>query len=155
MTANLNVNPEEYENLVEIALFQPDDFLKIRETLRRMGVPNLKNKTLMQTCYILHDNGRYYIAHFKELFRLDGSNVVMTDEDTHRRDQIVRLLEKWGLLKVLSKLKEYAHNTTLYVLPFKEVMRAEWKLEAVYRFNKVKTHLRNRFTRDIDDERIR
>jgi len=91
------------KNLVEVTLNEKDDFLKVRETLTRIGVASKKDKTLYQSCHILHKRGQYYVVHFKELFALDGKEADITDNDLARRNAIVNLLEDWGLLKVVNK----------------------------------------------------
>lgn len=94
-----------FDDCVEVELANPDDFLKVRETLTRMGIANYKTKTLYQTCHILHKRGRYAILHFKELFALDKKKVDITQEDIARRNTICNLLEYWGLVKILDPLK--------------------------------------------------
>jgi hypothetical protein len=128
---------DQQENLVEIQIDEPEDFLKIRETLERIGISNTKTKTLIQTCHILHKRGKYYVVHFKELLQLDGKEVNLTEEDIQRRDEIVKLLENWGLLHAVNKIKEYQEHTNLFVLPYKERFNG-WKLQAKYQFGRVK-----------------
>lgn len=116
---------------IEIKLKNADDFLKVKETLTRIGVLSVKNNTLYQSCHILHKRGRYVILHFKELFVLDGKNADLTEEDYIRRDTIANLLDEWGLIKIVDKstlndldLKQ------LKIVPFKE--KNKWKLETKY-----------------------
>ena len=91
------------ENMLEVALKEPDDFLKVRETLSRIGVASRKEKTLFQSCHILHKQGKYYIVHFKELFALDGKDTNLSENDIARRNTISNLLADWGLVDVISK----------------------------------------------------
>lgn len=128
---------EVVENMIEVKLDNPEDFLKIRETLERIGISNTKTKTLIQTCHILHKQGKYYVTHFKELLALDGKPVDLTDEDLQRRDEIVKLLENWGLLHPVNKVKEYQEKINLFVLPFRERANG-WTLRAKYQFGRVK-----------------
>ena len=120
------------ENMVEVQLSQPDDFLKIRETLSRIGIASKKDKKLYQSCHILHKQGRYFIVHFKELFGLDGKQTNFSEEDQSRRNTIVKLLNDWGLVKVLSeeKIVEQAPLSQIKVIAFKE--KSEWILETKY-----------------------
>ena len=90
------------ESLIEVTLKEPDDFLKVKETLTRIGVASKKTQTLFQSCHILHKQGRYYIVHFKELFALDGKPSTITDEDIGRRNSIIKLLEEWDLAKIVN-----------------------------------------------------
>ncbi len=117
---------------IEVKLNDPNDFLKIKETLTRIGIASKKNKTLYQTCHILHKQGRYFIMMFKELFALDGKTTNFSDEDRERRNMIVRLLESWKLLEVLdpSKIEPSKTTVNLKVIPFKE--KAEWSLIPKY-----------------------
>lgn len=119
---------------VEITLKESgEDFLKIMETLTRMGVASRQNKTLYQSCHILHKKGRYAIVHFKELFKLDGKSSDFTEEDRARRNRIAKLLEEWNLCKIVDTKKTdepLAPMSLVKVLPFRE--KNEWKLEAKY-----------------------
>lgn len=126
------------ENMVEVKLSQPDDFLKIRETLSRIGIASKKDKKLYQSCHILHKQGRYFIVHFKELFGLDGKQTNFSEEDQSRRNTIVKLLNDWGLVKVLSeeKIVEQAPLSQIKVIAFKE--KSEWILETKYNIGKKK-----------------
>lgn len=126
-------NDDYKEQMIEIELENPEDFLKIRETLQRIGISNTRTKTLIQTCHILHKRGKYYIVHFKELLRMDGKIVDLTDEDIQRRDEIVKLLQNWGLLTITSKVREYADRVNLFVLPWRERMNG-WTLTSKYKF---------------------
>ena len=125
------------EKMVEIKLKVDDDFLKIKETLTRMGVASKKTKTLFQSCHILHKQGKYYIVHFKELFSLDGKPSDFTDGDEGRRNCIVKLLEEWGLISVVDKAKSEMPMipvSKLKIIPFKE--KSEWELVAKYNIGK-------------------
>ena len=125
------------ESMIEVNLKNDDDFLKIRETLTRIGVASHKNKTIYQSCHILHKQGRYYIVHFKELFALDGKPSNFGEDDISRRNTIVNLLSEWGLVSPvdMSKSKDpVAPLNQIKVLPFKE--KNEWNLEAKYNIGK-------------------
>ena len=118
--------------MVEITLNEPDDFLKVRETLTRIGVASRKEKKLYQSCHILHKQGKYYIVHFKELFALDGKYSNLTVNDVQRRNRITRLLVDWGLISVVSEdaIMSIAPLNQIKVLPYKE--KGEWTLEQKY-----------------------
>lgn len=121
------------ENLIEVKLKKEDDFLKVRETLTRIGVASKKDKMLYQSCHILHKQGKYYIVHFKELFLLDGKPSSFGEEDVGRRNTITNLLAEWGLIDIVDAAKTKAPVTPLSqikVLPFKE--KDEWNLVAKY-----------------------
>ena len=121
------------DKLVEIRLGEQDDFLKVRETLTRIGVASSKTKTIYQSCHILHKQGLYYIVHFKELFALDGKPSNLTSDDIGRRNTIISLLADWGLIKVVDtdKIKEPRLPLNLIkILPHKE--KGEWELVAKY-----------------------
>ena len=121
------------ENLVEIKLPNDESFLKVKETLTRIGVASKKEKKLYQSCHILHKQGNYYITHFKEMFMLDGKNNNLSQEDIARRNTIVNLLEEWGLIETVdsSKVEDpVAPLSQIKVLPFKE--KNEWELIAKY-----------------------
>ena len=122
--------------MVEVTLNEPDDFLKVRETLTRIGVASSKEKKLYQSAHILHKQGRYYITHFKELFALDGKHANLTVNDVQRRNRIVRLLADWGLIAVVDadKVLDIAPLNQIKVLPFKE--KGEWILETKYNIGK-------------------
>lgn len=126
------------ENMVEVRLSQPDDFLKIRETLSRIGIASKKDKKLYQSCHILHKQGRYFIVHFKELFGLDGKQTNFSEEDQHRRNTIVKLLNDWGLVTVVNetKIAQQAPLSQIKVIAFKE--KHEWVLETKYNIGKKK-----------------
>tara|TARA_B100000902_G_scaffold276118_1_gene261857 strand:- start:136 stop:552 length:417 start_codon:yes stop_codon:yes gene_type:complete len=117
---------------VEIVLEKEDDFLKVRETLSRIGVASKKDRTLYQSCHILHKQGRYFITHFKELFALDGKEADLTDNDLKRRNAIAKLLSDWGLVKLLDKSieEEMAPLSQIKILSFKE--KDEWTLVTKY-----------------------
>ena len=118
--------------MVEITLNEPDDFLKVRETLTRIGVASRKEKKLYQSCHILHKQGKYYIVHFKELFALDGKYSNLSVNDVQRRNRITRLLVDWGLISVVSEdsIANIAPLNQIKVLPYKE--KGEWTLETKY-----------------------
>ena len=121
------------ENLIEVTLAQKDDFLKVRETLTRIGVAAKKENVLYQSCHILHKQGKYYIVHFKELFALDGKPSSIVDNDIARRNAIVNLLEEWGLIKVVDpdRIKEpRAPISQIKIISFKD--KHEWELVAKY-----------------------
>lgn len=120
------------ESLIQVELEQQEDFLKIKETLTRIGVASKKDKTLYQSCHILHKQGSYYIVHFKELFMLDGKPSNFSDEDRLRRNTIATLLEQWGLLKIKStnNVEGLAPISQVKILSHKE--KDEWELVAKY-----------------------
>jgi len=122
--------------MVEITLGEPDDFLKVRETLTRIGVASRKEKKLYQSAHILHKQGKYYITHFKELFALDGKNTNLTVNDIQRRNRIVKLLFDWGLIDVVKpeSINDIAPLNQIKVLPYKE--KNEWILEQKYNIGK-------------------
>ena len=125
------------EQMLEVTLKQPDDFLKIRETLSRIGVASRKDKTLFQSCHILHKQGKYYIVHFKELFALDGKDTNISENDIARRNTIANLLSDWGLINVVGKSTvEAAPLSQIKVISFKE--KNEWSLETKYNIGKKK-----------------
>ena len=118
------------EDMLEITLKEPDDFLKVRETLSRIGVASRKEKKLYQSCHILHKQGRYYVLHFKELFALDGKNTNLTENDVARRNTIANLLKDWGLVNINGEVGELAPLSQIKVLSFAE--KNEWDLETKY-----------------------
>jgi len=123
--------------MLEVGLKEPDDFLKVRETLSRIGVASRKNKTLFQSCHILHKQGKYYIVHFKELFALDGKDTNISENDIARRNTIANLLSDWGLINVVGKSTvEAAPLSQIKVISFKE--KNEWSLETKYNIGKKK-----------------
>jgi len=124
--------------MVEIILNEPDDFLKVRETLTRIGVASRKEKTLYQSCHILHKQGKYYIVHFKELFALDGKHANLTVNDVQRRNRITQLLADWGLITIVNvdKILDIAPLNQIKVLSYKE--KDEWTLETKYNIGKKK-----------------
>jgi len=124
------------ESMLEITLAQPDDFLKIRETLSRIGVASRKDKILYQSCHILHKQGRYFIVHFKELFALDGKESTTTQNDIERRNTIAGLLQDWSLLTIVKneEAEKKAPLSQIKVLAFKE--KSEWDLQAKYNIGK-------------------
>lgn len=121
---------------VEVFLKTPDDFLKIKETLSRIGVASKKDKTLYQSCHILHKRGRYAILHFKELFQLDGKNTDISEEDISRRNSIALLLDEWGLLEVKDNEDIEVDLKQIKIVPYKE--KNEWKLESKYSIGRKK-----------------
>ena len=120
------------EMMVEVQLGEPDDFLKVRETLTRIGVASRKEKKLYQSCHILHKQGRYYIVHFKELFALDGKHANLTSNDVQRRNRIAQLLADWGLVGVVDsdKIQDIAPLNQIKVLSYKD--KGDWILETKY-----------------------
>jgi hypothetical protein len=124
------------DSMLEVTIKQPDDFLKIRETLTRIGVASRKDKTLYQSCHILHKQGRYYIVHFKELFALDGKKATLVENDIQRRNTIAILLSDWGLIDIVkpTEAENKAPLSQIKVLPFKE--KKEWNLTAKYNIGK-------------------
>ena len=121
-------------DMVEIVLNEPDDFLKVRETLTRIGVASRKEKKIYQSCHILHKQGRYFIVHFKELFALDGKKTNLSINDVQRRNRIVQLLVDWGLVGISAdsqeKTADLAPLNQIKVLSFRE--KGEWTLESKY-----------------------
>ena len=126
------------DQMIEVTLNEPDDFLKVRETLTRIGVASRKEKKIYQSCHILHKQGRYYIVHFKELFALDGKHANLTQNDVQRRNRIIQLLCDWGLVTVLNadKISDIAPLNQIKVLAYKE--KNEWILETKYNIGKKK-----------------
>ena len=124
------------EKMLEVQLKEPDDFLKVRETLTRIGVASRKDKKLFQSCHILHKQGRYFIVHFKELFALDGKQANFSENDAERRNTIAQLLSDWGLIAILNKsiAEKKAPLSQIKVLSFKE--KGEWDLQAKYNIGK-------------------
>ena len=120
------------DQMVEISLGEPDDFLKVRETLTRIGVASRKEKKIYQSCHILHKQGRYFIVHFKELFALDGKHANLTQNDVERRNRIVQLLVDWGLVDILdaNKIQDIAPLNQIKVLSYKD--KGDWILETKY-----------------------
>ncbi len=124
------------DQMVEVILNEPDDFLKVRETLTRIGVASRKEKKLYQSCHILHKQGRYFIVHFKELFALDGKHANLTVNDVQRRNRIVRLLLDWGLVTVVDedRILDIAPLNQIKVLAYKD--KSDWILETKYNIGK-------------------
>ncbi len=127
-------------DMVEVVLNEPDDFLKVRETLTRIGVASRKERKLYQSCHILHKQGKYYIVHFKELFALDGKNTNLSLNDVQRRNRIIQLLVDWGLIVISSisqeKITDLAPLNQIKVLSYKE--KGEWTLESKYNIGRKK-----------------
>ena len=124
------------EHMLEVGLKEPDDFLKVRETLSRIGVASRKERKLYQSCHILHKQGKYYITHFKELFALDGKVVNLSENDIARRNTITNLLKDWGLVDIIGNAEPVAPLSQIKVLSFKE--KDEWQLETKYNIGKKK-----------------
>ena len=122
------------EQMLEVVLKEPDDFLKIRETLSRTGVASRKERKLYQSCHILHKQGRYYIVHFKELFALDGKETNLSENDIARRNTIANLLSDWGLVEVKGDSTPTAPLSQIKIISFKE--KDEWILETKYNIGK-------------------
>jgi hypothetical protein len=124
------------ETLVEVVLDEQEDFLKIKETLTRIGVASRKDNTLYQSCHILHKQGKYYIVHFKELFMLDGKPSNFSEEDRGRRNTISKLLAQWGLLKIVNEqsIEDQAPISQIKIIPHKE--KDNWELVAKYNIGK-------------------
>jgi|TARA_B100001059_G_scaffold3954_1_gene3291 hypothetical protein len=127
------------DQMVEVLLNEPDDFLKVRETLTRIGVASRKEKKLYQSCHILHKQGRYFIVHFKELFALDGKRANLTVNDVQRRNRITRLLADWGLITVVKpeSVEDIAPLNQIKVLAYRD--KELWALETKYNIGKKKT----------------
>ena len=127
-------------DMVEVVLNEPDDFLKVRETLTRIGVASRKERKIYQSCHILHKQGRYFIVHFKELFALDGKNTNLSLNDIQRRNRIVQLLVDWGLVNISleskEKISDLAPLNQIKVLSFKE--KKDWTLESKYNIGRKK-----------------
>ena len=125
-------------DMIEVMLSEPDDFLKVRETLTRIGVASRKEKKIYQSCHILHKQGKYYIVHFKELFALDGKNTNFSSNDLQRRNRIAKLLSDWGLISIVneSQVKELAPLNQIKVLSFKD--KGDWTLESKYNIGRKK-----------------
>ena len=135
----MNIMEPEYQwspdKMVEILLSEPDDFLKVRETLTRIGVASRKEKKLYQSCHILHKQGKYYIVHFKELFALDGKRANLSVNDVQRRNRIIQLLSDWGLITtVIDETLDIAPLNQIKVIAYKE--KNNWTLETKYNIGK-------------------
>ena len=131
MSEELQWSPE---SMLEVTIKQPDDFLKVRETLTRIGVASRKDKTLFQSCHILHKQGKYYITHFKELFALDGKDTNLSENDIARRNTIAKLLSDWGLVEVKGTTDPAAPLSQIKIIAFKE--KDDWTLETKYNIGK-------------------
>jgi hypothetical protein len=127
------------DQMVEVNLSEPDDFLKVRETLTRIGVASRKEKKLYQSCHILHKQGKYYIVHFKELFALDGKSANLSLNDVQRRNRIIQLLSDWGLITIKEPdtIVDVAPLSQIKVLSYKD--KGGWNLESKYNIGKKKT----------------
>jgi len=137
MTTDVEVKWNQTD-MIEVTLNEPDDFLKVRETLTRIGVASRKEKIIYQSCHILHKQGKYYIVHFKELFALDGKKTNLSLNDIQRRNRIVQLLSDWGLISVSKpeSIADVAPLNQIKVLAFKE--KDEWTLESKYNIGRKK-----------------
>ena len=126
-------------DMIEVLLSEPDDFLKVRETLTRIGVASRKEKKIYQSCHILHKQGKYFIVHFKELFALDGKKTNLSTNDVQRRNRNIQLLSDWGLIKIsdADKVVDLAPLNQIKVLAFKE--KDDWTLESKYNIGRKKT----------------
>ena len=126
------------DQMIEVTLKEPDDFLKVRETLTRIGVASRKEKKIYQSCHILHKQGKYYIVHFKELFALDGKKANLFVNDVQRRNRIAQLLSDWGLITIVDseKISDAAPLSQIKVLSYKD--KGEWTLESKYNIGKKK-----------------
>ena len=124
------------DKMIEVRLNEPDDFLKVRETLTRIGVASRKEKKLYQSCHILHKKGQYYIVHFKELFALDGKKANFSENDLQRRNRIIKLLSDWGLVEIVKEdsVTDAAPLSQIKVIAYKE--KTEWTLESKYNIGK-------------------
>ena len=124
------------DDMVEVQLKEPDDFLKVRETLTRIGVASRKERKLYQSCHILHKKGQYYIVHFKELFALDGKKANLSDNDLQRRNRIIKLLSDWGLVEIVKEdaIEDVAPLSQIKVIAYKE--KDQWILESKYNIGK-------------------
>ena len=124
------------DKMLEVKLKEPDDFLKVRETLSRIGVASRKERKLYQSCHILHKQGRYFVVHFKELFALDGKGTNISENDVSRRNSIASLLSDWGLVEIIGDSEPKAPLSQIKVISFKE--KHEWTLETKYNIGKKK-----------------
>ncbi len=124
------------DDMIQVTLKEPDDFLKVRETLTRIGVASRKERKLYQSCHILHKKGDYFIVHFKELFALDGKRANLSDNDLQRRNRIIQLLSDWGLVEVVDKtsIADAAPLSQIKVISYKE--KLDWILESKYNIGK-------------------
>mgnify|MGYP003334196254 CR=1 FL=1 len=140
MTTDIEIKWQQ-SDMVEVALGQPDDFLKVRETLTRIGVASRKERKLYQSCHILHKQGKYYIVHFKELFALDGKKTNLSLNDIQRRNRIIQLLSDWGLIEVVTpeNIADVAPLNQIKVLSFKD--KDDWTLESKYNIGRKKTEV--------------
>ena len=127
------------DQMIEVTLKEPDDFLKVRETLTRIGVASRKEKKIYQSCHILHKQGKYYIVHFKELFALDGKKANLSVNDIQRRNRIIQLLSDWGLVSLIEpdSVVDIAPLNQIKVISYKE--KQEWILETKYNIGKKRT----------------
>ena len=137
MTTDIEIQWQQ-SDMVEVALGQPDDFLKVRETLTRIGVASRKERKIYQSCHILHKQGKYYIVHFKELFALDGKKTNLSLNDVQRRNRIIQLLSDWGLITVIKpdSIEDVAPLNQIKVLAFKD--KDDWTLESKYNIGRKK-----------------
>ena len=133
---NIQITDWTPSSMLEVTLNEPDDFLKIRETLTRIGVASRKDQKLFQSCHILHKQGKYYIVHFKELFALDGKDTNLSENDIARRNTIAKLLNDWNLVEVKGSMEPAAPLSQIKILAFKD--KDEWTLETKYNIGKKK-----------------
>ena len=124
------------EQMLEVTLKEPDDFLKVRETLSRIGVASRKEKKLYQSCHILHKQGKYYIVHFKELFALDGKETNISENDIGRRNRISSLLKDWGLIDIVGSTEPMSPLSQIKIISFKD--KSDWTLQTKYNIGKTK-----------------
>lgn len=124
------------KQMLEVTLKEPDDFLKVRETLSRIGVASRKEKKLYQSCHILHKQGKYYIVHFKELFALDGKETNISENDIGRRNRISSLLKDWGLIDIVGSTEPMSPLSQIKIISFKD--KSDWTLETKYNIGKTK-----------------
>ena len=124
------------EQMLEVTLKEPDDFLKVRETLSRIGVASRKEKNLYQSCHILHKQGKYYIVHFKELFALDGKETNISENDIGRRNRISSLLKDWGLIDIVGSTEPMSPLSQIKIISFKD--KSDWTLQTKYNIGKTK-----------------
>ena len=136
------------DQMLEVKIKEPDDFLKIRETLTRIGVASRKERKIYQSCHILHKQGRYFIVHFKELFALDGKTANIFVNDIERRNTIGKLLSDWGLIELVSDAGNSAPLSQIKVLPFKE--KKDWILEPKYNIGKKPSEENNDGTKSTE-----
>jgi hypothetical protein len=148
-------NEFDLTRLVEVVLEHDDDFLKVRETLTRIGVASKRNKTLFQSCHILHKRGKFYIVHFKELFALDGKPTNFDENDVRRRNTIARLLAEWGLVKVVrpEQIADQAMMSQVKIIPYSQ--KEDWELIPKYQIGKSSSYNTQNTERKFDSSRLK